>query len=139
MVLFGGLLGLIALAVWVFCIIDAVTTPRDQVRNLPKIVWIFVVVLLVDLGSIAWLLAGRPWAQHANQNASGVPRGPGRRSGGGAAVSSFGTPARKPAARATNPDDDEDFLAALTQRVNEQRRRAAGDSDDKPDDTAPAG
>ncbi|MEO9137608.1 MAG: PLDc N-terminal domain-containing protein [Jatrophihabitans sp.] len=140
MVFFGGMLGLIALAVWVFCIIDAVTTPADQVRTLPKLVWIVVVVLLVDIGSIAWLLAGRPWAQPAAQRASGAPRSPGSAFGGGTAggarPSSFGMSVRKPARRPSNPDDDEEFLAALTQRVSEQRRQADG-TDDKPDDPAP--
>ena len=59
MVFFGGALGLLAIGVWIFCIIDAVTTPKDQVRLLPKLAWIAIVVLLIDLGSIAWLLAGR--------------------------------------------------------------------------------
>lgn len=143
MVLFGGMLGLVALAVWIFCIIDAVTTPADQVRNLPKLVWIFVVVLLVDLGSIAWLLAGRPWAERAAQRASGAPRSPGSGLGGGTSAgarpSSFGMSARKPVRRPSNPDDDEEFLAALAQRVSDQRRRTDGESDDKPDDPAPTG
>ncbi|MFN2517601.1 MAG: PLD nuclease N-terminal domain-containing protein [Jatrophihabitantaceae bacterium] len=106
MLLFDGVLGLFFLALWIFCIIDVITTPEDKVRNLPKIAWLLIVILLVDIGSIAWLVAGRVW--------NGEPRRP-----------LAGTPAR-PAKRslARNPDDDDEFLASLRSRAEEQRRRA---------------
>jgi hypothetical protein len=103
MVLFDGAFGVIAFAVWVFCIIDVITTPSAQVRNLPKLLWLVIVILLVDIGSIAWLIAGRDWGR--------VPAGVGGRA-----------PARTPG-RPSNPDDDEDFLAGLRARAEEQRRR----------------
>jgi Phospholipase_D-nuclease N-terminal len=124
MILFEGVFGVIAFAVWIFCIIDVITTPAAQVRNLPKLLWLVVVVLLVDVGSIAWLIAGRPWAQRPLT-------APGRRPG---------TPARTPA-RPSNPDDDEDFLAGLRLRAEEQRRRARESNDSQGDEaggTAPA-
>lgn len=106
MLFFDGALGLIFLGLWIFCIIDVITTPDDRCRNLPKVAWLMIVILLMDIGSIAWLVAGRNW--------TGAPRRP-----------LAGTPAR-PAARAipTNPDDDEEFLASLRSRAEEQRRRA---------------
>jgi hypothetical protein len=106
MPLFDGVLGLFFLGLWIFCIIDVITTPESQCRNLPKIVWLLIVILLMDIGSIAWLVAGRVW--------NGDPRVPLAK-----------TPAR-PAGRraANNPDDDEDFLASLRSRAEEQRRRA---------------
>ena len=62
MVLFDGAFGgLIVLAVWIFCIIDVITTPREQVRNLPKLAGCCSWSCCVDVGSIAWLVAGRPW------------------------------------------------------------------------------
>ncbi|MGI8678892.1 MAG: PLD nuclease N-terminal domain-containing protein [Jatrophihabitans sp.] len=129
MVFFSGAFGLVALAVWIFCIIDAVTTPRDQVRNLPKLAWILVVILFVDVGSIAWLLAGRPWSQRAMARS-------GAGSGGGL-TSMTGQPRRRPA-RPTNPDDDEEFLATLKLRADEQRRRTRDASgEDEPDGDTP--
>jgi hypothetical protein len=106
-------------AVWLFCIIDVITTPETAVRNLPKLAWLLIVILLPDVGSIAWLVAGRPWnRQPADLPYKGNPRR---------------QPAR-PAARATNPDDDEEFLASLRARAEEQRRRAreAQERDDPP-------
>lgn len=108
MLFFDGGLALIMFAVWLFCIIDVITTPEDASRNLPKLLWLLIVVLLMDVGSIAWLIAGRPWGVQR----TGVPA---RRGGGRPPV-----PVRRPA----NPDDDEEFLATLRARAEEQRRRA---------------
>lgn len=131
MVLFGGAFGVVALAVWIFCIVDAVTTPRDQVRNLPKFAWILVVLFLVDVGSIAWLLAGRPWNQRAMARSGGS---------GGGGFASVGGQQRRQSARPTNPDDDDEFLATLKLRTEEQRRRArdaSGEGDAPNGDTPP--
>lgn len=110
MVLFGGGFAVLALAVWLFCVIDVITTPDGSTRTLPKLAWIFIVILLLDLGAIAWLVAGRPWQRER------VPAG-----------------ART---RPMSPDDDEEFLASLRERAEEQRRRAReADDDDEPRST----
>ncbi len=61
MLLFDGVGGLLFLALWIFCFIDVLTTPDPACRNLPKLAWIFIVLLLPLVGSIAWLVAGRAW------------------------------------------------------------------------------
>jgi len=101
---FDGLLGVVAIGVWIFCIIDVITTPDSDVRNLPKIAWLLIVILLVDVGSIAWLVAGRDWNRKTVASRPARPAGAPR--------------------RASNPDDDEEFLASLRARAEEQRRRA---------------
>jgi len=110
MLFFDGGLALIAFAVWVFCIIDVITTPEDQVRNIPKLAWLFIVILLVEVGAVAWLVAGRNW----NRQPADLPYRGNRGRGAG--------PQR--GAKAPNPDDDEEFLAQLRARAEEQRRRA---------------
>jgi hypothetical protein len=110
MLFFDGGLALIAFAVWVFCIIDVITTPEGQCRNLPKLVWLLLVIILVDIGSIAWLVAGRTWTPR--------PADPPYKGNRGRPQPA----ARKP----TNPDDDDEFLAGLRARAEEQRRRARG-------------
>jgi hypothetical protein len=119
MVFFGGFLGLLAIGVWIFCIVDAITTPRDQVRLLPKLAWVAIVVVLMDIGSIAWLVAGRPWNARATtpdrSRAGGVGGGPG----------SYRTPtasARRAPRRPLSPDDDDEFLAGLAKRAADERR-----------------
>jgi hypothetical protein len=101
---FDGALGLIAVGVWIFCIIDVITTPEGDVRNLPKMAWLFIVIILADIGSIAWLVAGRDWNKQPAQKLS--------------------RPTAARPRRASNPDDDEEFLATLRLRAEEQRRRA---------------
>lgn len=110
MLFFDGGVALIFFAVWVFCIIDVITTPEDAVRNLPKLVWLFIVILLADVGSIAWLVAGRNWnTQPADLRYKGNR---GRQD------------SRRLRMNGTNPDDDEEFLRGLRARAEEQRRRA---------------
>ncbi len=97
---------LAALALLVYCVLDVLTSPREQVRTLPKPLWL-VVALLPVVGPVSWFLAGRP------------PRGTDRkglRPG----------PRVEPGA----PDDDEDFLRELRRRADEQRRRARDPRDD---------
>jgi hypothetical protein len=112
MLYFDGVFGLIMLAVWLFCIIDVITTDPADCRNLPKLVWLFIVILLADLGSIAWLIAGRPWSGNASQN-------PTYRGNKDDRYPEYDRPGRF---TASNPDDDEQFLGQLRDRAEQQRR-----------------
>jgi len=99
-------IGLALLAFWLYCLFDVITTPEDQVRNLPKVLWVLVVVLLMTVGGLLWLLLGRPLQQQAH-TPGGSPL-----SGGGFFGSA--TP-RPPAPR--GPDDDPEFLRSLERRI----------------------
>lgn len=112
MLLFDGFFGILAFGVWIFCIIDVITQPEPAIRNLPKLVWLLLVILLLDIGSIAWLVAGRPWNRQAPPQAQRVP----------------------PRTAHRAPDDDPEFLAQLRKRAEEQRRRAreASEHEDPP-------
>jgi hypothetical protein len=115
MVLFDGFAGLVFIGLWIFCIVDVLTTPVSRCRNLPKGIWLLIVLLLADIGSIAWLVAGHTWDGAAGQRVGAVPKVRGNRP------------------VATNPDDDEEFLSSLKARAEEQRRRAR-DAQARPDD-----
>jgi hypothetical protein len=56
----GGLLGFLLIALWLYCIFDVIATEEILVRNLPKMAWLFIVIFIPDIGSIAWLALGRP-------------------------------------------------------------------------------
>jgi hypothetical protein len=58
--LFGGALGLVLLALWLYVILEVVTTDASLCRNLPKPLWLLLVIVLPDIGSLVWLIAGRP-------------------------------------------------------------------------------
>lgn len=55
-----GLVGFLILGLWIYCVIDVIMTDDSLVRNLPKMAWIFLVIILFDVGAIVWLVAGRP-------------------------------------------------------------------------------
>jgi hypothetical protein len=93
-------LGLVFLAFWLYCLFDVITTPDEETRNLPKILWVLIVVLVVGVGGLFWLLLGRPYGPKAAQGAVGEP-GP-----------------RPEAPR--GPDDDPDFLKDLERRLREE-------------------
>ncbi len=114
MLLFDGAFGLLMLGVWLFCIIDVITTDAALCRNLPKLVWLLLVILLVDLGSIAWLVAGRPWAGSSTANLA--------YKGNRGADPRFPEYERPNRFRPSNPDDDEAFLGQLRERAEQQRR-----------------
>ncbi|MER5434281.1 PLD nuclease N-terminal domain-containing protein [Streptomyces sp. NPDC002588] len=53
---------LLVLALWIYAFIDCLNTPEEEVRGLPKLAWVFVILLFgeVLIGPVAWLVAGRP-------------------------------------------------------------------------------
>jgi hypothetical protein len=110
----GGMI-LLLLALDVFCVIDLITTREDEVRNLPKIAWLLLILLFPPIGSIAWLVAGRP--QRGPRAASAYER----------SVPQFPEYDRPGRAVAATPESDEEFLRKVRERAEEQRRKAAED------------
>lgn len=69
MLYFNGFFGVLTLGLWIFCIVDVITTDEGSCRNMPKGMWLLLVLLVPLIGSIVWLVAGRP------QQAARAPRG----------------------------------------------------------------
>jgi hypothetical protein len=108
-----GIAALAALALWVFCLFDVITTDASLVRNLEKTWWIVIVLFFSVIGSILWLVAGRPQGQ-----------------GGGAGMpykGNMGQPAYSArgrsgyAGRSLAPDDDPEFLASVRRQNAEDK------------------
>ncbi|MEW2525469.1 PLD nuclease N-terminal domain-containing protein [Streptomyces sp. NPDC047071] len=91
---------LLVLAVWIYAFIDVLNTPEKEVRHLPKVVWVIIVLLFgeVLLGPIAWFVTGKK-----RHPAAGGPR----RSGGWVA-----------------PDDNPEFLKNLNKDLDDKRDEA---------------
>jgi hypothetical protein len=100
----GGVFALAVLALWVYCIVDVISSDESLVRNLPKLLWLLLVIFLPTVGSIAWLILGRP------QNASFVPGDQRPRTGPGSGR------------RFVPPDDSPEFLSSLDERSRELRK-----------------
>jgi hypothetical protein len=118
MLVFDGVLGLLLMALWIFCLIDVITTDEVLCRNLPKGAWVLVVLLLFDLGAVLWLIAGRTWP-----GAAGGADLPYRGNRGTAGTPSFPEYERPGRFAATSTEDDEEFLRRCRERAEEQRRR----------------
>ena len=56
----GGLIGFLLIALWLYCIFDVIATDEILMRSLPKMAWLIIVIIIPDIGSIAWLALGRP-------------------------------------------------------------------------------
>ncbi|WP_458245092.1 PLD nuclease N-terminal domain-containing protein [Streptomyces sp. MAI_2237] len=87
---------LLVLALWIYAFIDCLNTPEEQVRGLPKVVWVIIILLFgeVLVGPIAWLVAGKHRAAPA----------------GGSTPSEWH---RGTAAQWVAPDDNPEFLKSL--------------------------
>ncbi|KAA9376347.1 PLDc_N domain-containing protein [Microbispora cellulosiformans] len=107
------IIGLALLAFWLYCLFDVITTPEEDMRNLPKFMWVLIVIFLADLGALTWLLVGRPRAVHSvyGHGAVGGPGAAQAEAGGRAGAWSR----RGDAPR--GPDDDPDFLSSLERRL----------------------
>jgi hypothetical protein len=104
------LLGVVTFALWVFSLVDAIGTPSDRVRNLPKVGWIILILLFPLVGSIAWLVAGRP-------ESSTPKRSPYERE-----TPHFPEYDRPGRAAAVDPEKDDDFLRQVRERAEAQRK-----------------
>ncbi len=80
----------VLVAFTVYCLVDALRSRSDEVRGLPRLAWLPVIVLFPLFGGLAWLIAGRPRSP-GEEGPSATPRPP----------------------RVVGPDDDPDFLRRL--------------------------
>ena len=123
---FGGILFLAALAVWLYAVLDAVSSDRNQVRTFPKGLWVTVVLLTFVVGAVAWLVYGRPresGTRRPTLGSSGRTAWPARPDRDTAAPANglFGRVSSRPA-----PDDDPEFLAGLDRRAAQEHEKLLG-------------
>lgn len=114
----GLVLGPVVMVLWIFCVVDVVMARDDEVRHLPKWAWLLLVLFFPLVGSIAWLVAGRPRR---------TPRRLGAYEREAKAFPEYDRPGR---AAAVDPAADEEFLRQCRERAEEQRRRHRRDLDE---------
>jgi hypothetical protein len=68
-----GVLGFVLLALWIWAIVDCITSDSSIIRNLPKGVWLILIIILFDIGAVLWLLLGRPYNKHWKPMVEGEP------------------------------------------------------------------
>lgn len=105
---------LVVVSLWVYCIVEVVQADDARVRGLPRSAWMAVVVLLPGIGSLAWLVLGRPLA-------AGRTAPPATGAWGAPRTRTVGQPRTSGLA----PDDDPAFLRSLSARAADHDRRLA--------------
>ena len=88
-------LSVVGFVVWVYTLVDTIRTDESRVRGLPKLAWVFVVILLPLVGSVLWFLIGKDR--------------PGRA-------------APRPATQQRAPDDDPAFLGRIGMEQDREQR-----------------
>lgn len=102
-------LAVVEIAFLIFSFVDVLLTDDSRVRGLPKVVWVFVVILVTPIGGILWFLLGKEPAVRAAR------------------------------ATPVAPDDDPDFLRRLgtqedqDERIRRLEQELADLDDDQPD------
>ncbi|MBL1288182.1 PLDc_N domain-containing protein [Streptomyces sp. For3] len=105
-----ALIYILPLALTIFAFIDCLNTPEDEAKHLPKIAWVFIILLFWIVGPIVWLAAGK--VRHAP---------------GGGAPSEW---ARGRRSTWVAPDDNPDFLNSLKDGDKKNAGRTAGSTQD---------
>ncbi|MFF9687237.1 PLD nuclease N-terminal domain-containing protein [Streptomyces sp. NPDC014623] len=92
-----ALIFLLPLALTIFAFIDCLNTPENETKHLPKVAWVFIILLFWIVGPVVWLAAGK------TRTAPGGGRG------------------RRTAWVA--PDDNPDFLKSLKSETGKDESR----------------
>lgn len=118
MLLLGEFGFVVILGLTIFCLIDVITTDEASCRNLPKLLWLVLVLFFNLLGSIAWLVAGRPQRSDTGRRGGAYERSQPK-------YPEYDRPGRF---AASDPEADAEFLRQCRQRAEEQRHKANGES-----------
>jgi hypothetical protein len=90
----------------IFALVDIIGGNGSHIRNLDKMTWVFIVIVVPLIGSIAWFLAGREYGSSSGS------------------LGSFGDPRRAQAAGFTAPLSTEAELAALDAEISRAEKDA---------------
>lgn len=100
---------LLVFVLWVFCLVDVVIAREDRIRHLGKTIWLLLVLFFPLVGSIVWLVAGRPKDDRPLTRSQGAAPG-------------FPEYERHGRFAAEDPEKDEEFLRKVRERAEQQRR-----------------
>jgi hypothetical protein len=112
---------LMVIALWIYAFVDCLGTPEREVRGLPKVVWVLIILFFgeVLIGPVAWLLIGR--------RRGPVPAGARGGPAGGATPSEWHREHQGEARRVwIAPDDNPEFLRSLSE-LNKQNKENRND------------
>ncbi|MEV0883945.1 PLD nuclease N-terminal domain-containing protein [Streptomyces microflavus] len=106
-----ALLFIVPLALTIYAFIDCLNTSEEDTKHLPKIAWVFIILLFWIVGPVVWLVAGK-----ARRNAA---------TGAGTGPSSWQRGRRQ---QWVAPDDNPDFLKSLKDDKEARKAEAEAES-----------
>ncbi|WP_256069601.1 PLD nuclease N-terminal domain-containing protein [Streptomyces sp. DvalAA-14] len=112
---------LLLVTLWIYAFVDCLVTPDRQVRGLPKLVWLVIILFFgeIMIGPLAWLLVGkRRTAAAYPQSAYRVAPRPADAAPAGPAAQEQDGPPRE----FVPPDDNPEFLRSLSELIQRQRK-----------------
>ncbi|MGQ4527003.1 PLD nuclease N-terminal domain-containing protein [Dermabacteraceae bacterium P9123] len=115
------LLAVSYVALLVFAVADCILTPQEEVRGIPKPLWIMLIVLVPWAGPLVWLIVGhergnkRVRKEMTDKLGDVLQRG-----------------AKKP--RPTAPDEDPEFLRRLDEQARKRKRERERDQETRRDE-----
>lgn len=101
---------LLIIALTIYTFIDCLNTPEEEVKHLPKVVWVIIILLFSIVGPVVWLFAGK---KRAAVGGGGFGGGRARRT------------------QWVAPDDNPEFLKSL--RDEQEEKDEKKDRDEKRD------
>ncbi|MEW2190639.1 PLD nuclease N-terminal domain-containing protein [Streptomyces microflavus] len=104
-----ALLFIVPLALTIYAFIDCLNTSEEDTKHLPKIAWVFIILLFWIVGPVVWLVAGK-----ARRNAAT-----------GTGPSSWQRGRRQ---QWVAPDDNPDFLKSLKDDKDARKAEAESES-----------
>ncbi|MFB6656191.1 PLD nuclease N-terminal domain-containing protein [Streptomyces microflavus] len=104
-----ALLFIVPLALTIYAFIDCLNTSEEDTKHLPKIAWVFIILLFWIVGPVVWLVAGK-----ARRNAAT-----------GTGPSSWQRGRRQ---QWVAPDDNPDFLKSLKDDKEARKAEAEAES-----------
>ncbi|MEV7612893.1 PLD nuclease N-terminal domain-containing protein [Streptomyces sp. NPDC089799] len=90
---------LLIIGLTIYTFIDCLNTPEEEVKHLPKVVWVIIILLFSIVGPVVWLFAGKKRVA----SGGGAGRGRGR-------------------TQWVAPDDNPDFLNSLREQQRAKQR-----------------
>lgn len=90
-------------------LISCLSAEEHEIKSLPRLLWIVIILLFSPVGGIVWFVAGKNRPHRTGYGPTPLP------------------------GRPVAPDDDPDFLRKLREQREEERRRKREEPDDSSD------
>ncbi|MGC5343506.1 PLD nuclease N-terminal domain-containing protein [Streptomyces sp. DT24] len=130
------LLFVLPVALMIYAFIDCLNTPEKEVKHLPKIAWVVIILMFWVVGSVVWLVKGKERAPAGARRGQWVAPDDNpdflrslKEDGGGEPDGGAGTDGRTGDEKDDEKDDEsalKEWEADLRRREDELKRREGG-------------